>query len=285
MADPGRRSRAWGVLAVSLALMALVTALSSTTGHGASDPSAAALDRTSSGTRATVGSQAPRTSGPARSGSGRGRPASSAHTGTGHAGRAAPHQSGAVGAGGREPTGRAATTTLDAGSAASHITQMFVTSAGGTRLGPVTTDNPPTGGSSPPGGVAGAPAAPASSASGSPSGVGTSPSTTPTAASGGGASSSGVYTEHGAIEPPATSATFEVAAGGTVAATATWTGAAELELGISCRGGVSTARSGRSPLSLEVEETIGSGSCAVTLATMPGSRADVSFTLVIDSAP
>ncbi len=62
MADPGRRSRAWGVLAVSLALMALVTALSSATDHRRKPPSATGVEHSAS--RRHVTDRAPRQGSP-----------------------------------------------------------------------------------------------------------------------------------------------------------------------------------------------------------------------------
>lgn len=85
--------------------------------------------------------------------------------------------------------------------------------------------------------------------------------------------------------PPARSASFAAAGGGTVSAQAFWTGTSELELDISCPGGVSATRVGTSGLSLEVDDDHGAGTCTVTLTVPPGVQDAVSFTLVVAPAP
>ncbi|MDA8312055.1 MAG: hypothetical protein M0Z46_15895 [Actinomycetota bacterium] len=65
-----------------------------------------------------------------------------------------------------------------------------------------------------------------------------------------------------------------------VSARATWQGAVDLELAISCPGGVSVTRVGASPLSLEVDDSHGNGTCTVTLALLSGSP-EVQFALVV----
>jgi len=70
-----------------------------------------------------------------------------------------------------------------------------------------------------------------------------------------------------------------------VTAAATWTGAATLELTITCPGGVSVSRSGPSGLSVEVNDRDGTGTCSVTLSLPPGTRASVTFTLTVEPGP
>ena len=289
MADPGRRSRAWAVLAVALALMALVTALSSTAGHRRPAEPAAAFARAAAGTRPTT----------LPPGSGNLRP-------TDRATRIAPDAQ--VPDGGRAGTGRWAARALEERALAPPPASAVFTTTGNAVPFPSATANRPSsnGGSS--SGSASPIAAAASSASsasqaGSPStraATSTSPPTqagADSAGSGAGgtgisggsgmatATPSGAYPGRGSIEPPSTSVSFAAAGGGTVSAQATWTGVTDLELQISCPGGVSVTRAGASSLSVEVDDGHGTGTCTVTLSLMPGTHTGVSFTLVVDPGP
>jgi len=95
----------------------------------------------------------------------------------------------------------------------------------------------------------------------------------------------GAYPGHGAITPPATSASYAAGGGGVVTVLATWGGTEELQVEISCPGGVSSARTGSSPLSLELDDGHGGGNCIVALRLPAGATAGVSFTLVVSPAP
>ncbi|MDA8075959.1 MAG: hypothetical protein M0Z40_12150 [Actinomycetota bacterium] len=273
MADERRGSRSWAILAVALALMALVTALSSTSGH--SRP--VALQRRTQRTvpaKRTMSDTAQRAG--RRSHAGLGSPrlralstlaapapkasrAADAGTGT-SAGSAGPHR--ATGAAFSQP---------DPGASGTPGTGF---------LEAADSWSPATGPSLLPAASGSASSSPSGSASGAASGAARS--------NGGGTATSpptGAYPGHGSIEPPATSATFAALGGGTVSARATWTDTPDLELEISCGDGVSATRTGSSELSLEVDDTHGTGSCTVTLSLPPGVRADVPFTLVVDPAP
>jgi hypothetical protein len=285
VADPGRRSRAWGVLAVSLALMALVTALSSTTGHRP-DGSAAVLERSTSGTDPGVHA-------PSRDGGPRARATTvdaatripyGARAGTGGlddrhdvdaqvVGTPVRGGSSEPGSGGRLDTGVP-------GVAASEVFATSVTSGGDGGSGAA----PPSSGdaASASRGTQGGATLPVG---GAPRPT-TAPSSTPSANGLGGSAGGGTGTHpgRGSIDAPATTVSFPAAGGGPVAAQATWTGTVTLELEISCPGGVSVTRTGTSGLSVEVDDSRGTGECTVTLAVPPGARADVSYTLVIDPA-
>jgi hypothetical protein len=80
------------------------------------------------------------------------------------------------------------------------------------------------------------------------------------------------------------SATFPAAGGGPISAEATWTGAAAMELSISCPDGVSTTRTGASGLSVEVDDTHGSGTCTVTLAVPQGETGLVDYSVTVEPA-
>ena len=92
-------------------------------------------------------------------------------------------------------------------------------------------------------------------------------------AGGGGPSSS----QPGNLEyPDNVSATYPLASGGGVAASATWTGAPALELSVDCPGG-QAVRTGPSGLTVSVAGP--AGACTVTLAEPPGVEATVAYTL------
>ena len=264
MADERRGSRAWAVLAVALALMALVTSLSSGAGHsspaslrrpvermapatrsrGASQPSSRST-HTGPGTRAlrAVGAHDPR---PPRS-------ARAAHALV--AGARAPADSARA----HRATGDVAPQSTAAGSGAR--TPGILLESAGSRSPAAEPDLLPAG-SAPPPNAAG-------------SGSTGSPTSTATRA----------YPGHASIDPPSTSASFAALGGSAVSARAVWTGTSSLELEISCAGGVSATRTGSSGLSLEVDDARGSGNCTVTVSLPPGVQADVSFTLIVDPAP
>ena len=290
--------------------MALVTAISSATSHRAA-PSAASLASASAGTARTGGAahRAPHHSVRPAIASPRGhqRLDRGAGTGTRPSGGHAGGRSTAHGArAGLRSLGSAAAGVRNKGGGTPLGATVFATSGVKT---PVVAAAVPAGPSS----QAWVPGAPAPSATGAAgagdggvSGAGSLQAATSTAAptsggsgsggsgsggSGSGGSGSGVtpttgaYPGQGTIESPATSASFAAAGGGTVSANATWTGAVELELAISCPGGVSVSRAGASPLSLELDDRHGSGTCTVTLALLTGTRAKVAFNLVVQPAP
>ena len=276
MADERRGSRAWAVLAVALALMALVTSLSSEAGHR----SPAALRRPVEGTAPATRSKG----GPQPSGR-------SAHTGPGtRALRAVgahdprPPRSAraahALVAGARAPadsarahraTGDVAPQSTAAGSGAR--TPGILLESAGSRSPAAEPDLLPAGSAPPPNAAgSGSTGSPTSTAG---SGSTGSPTSTATRA----------YPGHASIDPPSTSASFAALGGSAVSARAVWTGTSSLELEISCAGGVSATRTGSSGLSLEVDDARGSGNCTVKVSLPPGVQADVSFTLIVDPAP
>src|SRR5579875_2658046 len=280
-ADPARRSRAWGVLAVSLALMALVTALTSSAGHRALRH-ADALDRS--------------------------RPEPVHRTADGHPGRAAAPGRGTAPRGegtglsrrltdpptlqgpGRprpERTGAALphTSAASAGTSPSHA---------GVRSNATRPAVQPTAPATPAGAVADAASVgTATAATPTPqlrpttavsvSSTGTRPSVG--SSSGGTPTPSGTYPGPGTIVAPGTGVSYAAPGGVVVSARATWTGAVDLVLGITCGGGVSVTRTGSSGLSVEVDDSHASGTCTVTLSLGPDARAPVPFTLSIDPAP
>ncbi len=276
MADERRGSRPWAVLAVALALMALVTALSSASGHSRpvalqrraqhavpakrTRSDAAQLSDRRSHTRtetrrlhalSTLATPAPRTPRIAEAG------AAGAETPGGSAGR-------------HRATGAASSRPATAGSG----------TPGTGFLEAADSWSPDTGSSLLP--------AASGSASGSASGAASGAGSGASGANGADTATSsptGAYPGHASIEAPATSASFAALGGGTVSARAMWTDTPNLELEISCGGGVSATRTGSSELSLEVDDTHGTGSCTVTLSLPPGVRADVPFTLVVNPAP
>lgn len=112
--------------------------------------------------------------------------------------------------------------------------------------------------------------------------VSSAPASAPSEASTTGAGTSGPYPGSGVLVWPATSVTYRAAGGGVVTAAATWTGAPTMTLSISCPDGVSLARSGSTGLSLEVDDTAGTGTCEVTLALPVVTPGSVSYTLTIE---
>lgn len=283
VADHGRRSRAWGVLAVSLALMALVTALSSTTGHRGPARPKESLARSTQSTRPPTRTRAT---------SGRHR-----HTATspsnGHA--AAPRRTSAEktarraagGPAGEAARGSAGTRALGGTgvlASAPSVPAAFGTS-GVAPSSPIAATNPLEE-------VVTSQVLPASSATSTPSRETSSSSSAAPSPSGPSRSTqprtdqaSGAYPGRGSIVAPATSASYAAMGGGIVSAQATWSGSGDLELDISCPAGLTVTHTGTSGLSLEIDDGHGAGTCTVTLSLLPGTHADVSFTLVIDPAP
>lgn len=272
MADAPRRSRAWGVLAVSLALMALIAALSSSDGHGslAADASRAhaTAGRASASPRPVVHGQLVAPGGPLdhsnmvrrppRASARKGQPDTPGSVRTvSHAARGAP------GAG--SLTGSVAPVTVAAPSASTpRSTTVAVVETAGTPAASARA------------------AAPAGTAVARPvRGTGTSSSPTPTTAP----APPSVYPGHGSLSPASSSASFGAPGGGTVTAEATWDGPASLQLAISCPGGTSVSRVGGSGLSLELNDSQGSGSCTVTISLPNGVRTDVGYTLDVEPAP
>lgn len=281
------RSRAWSVLAVTLALMALVAALSSATSRPALDPAAVRAAHqarnvsTPSDRRNMHGQPSPRSaaahsrSSSARAGRGPSSPPPSHRTG----GRA-----GSSPAAGAEPV---ITAVHDLGSATS--------GAGGSPAGNLPVAAPSAGGS----GYALTPltavtpaGAPPSSGTSAVSG-GTSTLASPSASSGASAAASSGSTgsstpaaaaTHTGTVGPTQDASFPVSGGGPISAEATWTGPAALELAISCPDGVSTVRTGASGLSVEANDARAPGTCTVTLAVPPGEFGDAQYRLTVEPA-
>jgi hypothetical protein len=261
MADERRGSRALAVLAVALALMALVTALSSGGGHTnpvalhrsveGTGPTTLPRGRShSSGRGNTAGTHAPRARGVLERSS----------LGSVHAVRAV------------KDNARALADSANADVASTANAQPPAAPGSGTRRPGSSLE--PAGSASPaaePDLPAGSPRPKSTAGSG---GSGSTSITTPSA-----------YPGRASIDPPSTSASFAAAGGGAVSARAAWTGTPSLELEISCPGGVSATRTGSSGLSLELDDAYGGGDCTVTVSLPPGVQADVSFTLVINPAP
>lgn len=272
-ADTDHRPRAWAVLAVALALMALVTALS--TAHGR--PSASALARDGR-PNVTAGSR-PRAQ----------VPPSIAPLGRQAAiGRAPARHAGASMIPVDLPAGGAAGTSVTVGP----TTET-------TSLTPVTTGPPGqlasalsgTGRPEDPS-VASTSARAASAASvpaaASTSARGPAAASAPSAASTSAAASSqpkarGVL--RGTLGPSAPQASATVAGGGVVAAEATWVGTTALALAVTCSSGISESRTGASGLSLELDDSAGSsGTCTVTLGLLPGAHGTATYTLTVQPA-
>lgn len=288
MAAGGRRPRAWSVLAVSLALMALLAALSSNGGQRQSTVDAA-RDRT-----APVPSRAPAPATHAGADSVPGvtsRTGGTRGTGTGRTdtGRTDAPTSAALGrrtpggAAPSDPSSNAART----GRISSALASVALASSAETEvLAPVT---PPQTGSGAVGSDPGAlvstsasrgttgssDAAPSATGTGGPSPVASAPSP-----------QQSPYPGHGSLSYAATSASFSVAGGDTVSAEASWTGTPALQLAIACPSGVDLGRAGASPLSVLVDDSPGAGSsCTVTLELPQGVVAEVAYTLEIEPAP
>lgn len=292
MAEHGVRPKAWGVLAVSLALMALVAALSSTTGHQPTAPLASSTARSApTSARGTSAAQ------PGAGGSGPGRytgvprslPARE-HPGAGsrglrrpphdHGGRPGHEHAATVTGGTRTPAAAHLASTPALGSLAvvgdaEHAASGAAGSASGGTAG--------AGGAGGAGGgtasAAGAAGAAGSASGGAAGAAGSSPASASLAGTAG-------PLHHGTFSFPTTSATVSAPGGSTVNATATWTGTSTLQLAITCPDGVSASQRGPSGLSLEVDDTAGGpGRCYVRLSTPAGVRADVAFTLTVEPAP
>lgn len=244
------RSRAWGVLAVSLALMALVAALSSTTAPRSMATASRGTDARGEGAASSPTSVDRR---PAEGTA----PSSTLPA----AGGAAGARSSAAGAG--------STQTPDSGGSAARV------DAGPGNLGTASAGAAID--ESPGAAAPGLPAIPPATGAATPPG-GTSASTVlPTAAP---------YPGPGNIEAPTVSAEYPVAGGGTVSATATWSGTPTMTLSIACPDGAAGTRSGSSGLSLTVDDSSGgSAPCQVTIALPPGADSTVSYTLAIEPAP
>lgn len=304
MAERPDRSRAWGVLAVTLALMALVAALSTTTSRPAVEPTAAraahlpshhdAAHRPVHATTTAAGTSVHPTSREPRRPHDRGRGSNAKGTRT--------HQFGATPA--SSATTRTARAAGSAGTAAGGLAATPASSAGSTgsvlsRLGDVGSpiesaandplDASPQGeGSSsdrstsaPPATGDGTSSAPAPAAS--TSAASTSASAQAPTASDHGSAPAGSATRNGVVGPGA-AASFPAAGGGPISADATWTGAATMELSVSCPDGASAGRTGAPGLSVEVDDTHGNGTCTVTLALPPDESATVAYSLTIEPA-
>lgn len=290
MAERGGRPKAWGVLAVSLALMALVAALSSTAGHRATTPLASSTPRAAPEPtrRRAVAQRTASSSGGDTSVSGS-RPAGMPAIGR-RGVRRVPHEP-------RGHAGRQHTATV-AGSVQAPAVHLASTPAAGslaaTGIGAqvATSVARAEGSSAPSAEGTGAGASPALvSGSGATGTTGSSSAAGSTAATAN--SSPGATTPTGPTGPlhrgslsfATTSATVSVPGGSTVNATASWSGTPTLQLTITCPDGVSASRRGPSGLSLEVDDTAGGpASCDVRLSTPPGVRADVAFTLTVEPA-
>jgi hypothetical protein len=271
VADGGARPRAWGVLAVALALMALIVALSSTAGHEPLAPSATkGASRTTNERAGPNGSASPSTSStqPRRSGVRR-APLHAARTPS-----ATTHQLGGRGVTG---AGRATGGSSDAldlvgvlglSGPTSKVAAANVTTRTGSPLSP---------GSASPEATAGDANAGDDVSATTQAG----PSVT---SSDGATAPSGADPGSGRIAPPQTSATFGAAGGGLVTAEATWEGSPTLELSVTCAGGVSVSRTGTSGLSVEVDDSGGSGTCQITLSLPQGVTASVTYTLAVEPA-
>ena len=225
------RLRWWAILAVTLALMALVAAVSFSTGIP-------------SGRSASLGAHLPPTTPP---------PSKSLP---------------------------ASTTTPDQGSTPS-VPQSTTTPIGRstqTPLSPTIFDHPPTETSSDTGAGTAGPStdsAPPTSASPTDSVVPAPPAVTTTTAP-------TVHTYSGNLEyPDNVSASYQVAGGGKVTATANWTGAATLSLAVACPSGTSST-SGVSGISVSFTDAPGDNSpCSVTLAEPLSEESVVSYSLAI----
>jgi hypothetical protein len=273
MSERVARPRAWGVLAVALALMALVVALSSTGGRrlvSTGNLGAATHDqgvrRDGAASRQTHASGGDVIS---TRGSPRNRAASSAHGTTRHAATRSADLTASLGLVGsrlRDTTGppSAATPTDQAGRTAP------VTGGAGSLATATTVPRDPSAATS------------GTSTTSSPG------ATSPTVggAATGETAASRPYPGHGGFAAPAGSASYPAEGGGNVTAEATWTGTPTLALSISCPGGVSVARAGTSGLSVELDDDGGSATCEVTLSLPAGTGGGgATFTLTIEPGP
>lgn len=276
MAERPDRSRAWAVLAVTLALMALVAAVSTATTRTRVTPAAenAARRLETGAARATAGgapasrpgakglshgvadqpagsrgsrAHPPAANGPALGSTGVERASGGAQDGSSPVGPAAP----AIGT----------LTHLDSG----------IPAGGSGTIGEPLSTQP----------------APSTTPSRSPvsSGAATTGTSTSTVATGSAsvAPSTAAASRSGTIGPTE-AASFPAAGGGPISAEATWTGVPALELAVTCPSGVSATRTGASGLSVEVDDTHGSGACTVTLSLPPGEDRTVDYHVTIEPA-
>ncbi|MGH8980993.1 MAG: hypothetical protein ACRDWE_08235 [Acidimicrobiales bacterium] len=271
MADRGARPKAWGVLAVSLALMALVAALSSTTSHPAVTAS------TRSGATATLGTAPTGGATPQRSAAPRRRDVGPLDT----VGDSAPHWTSSLRSQTDAPGAHAPSETLASLGLQGTTTPAHAPSGvGGLSTVEVASTSPADteqsggggggGGGGGEGGVGGV-----ESASG--------PSSDRPSASTPVLTGSSGPTHHGTLSYPASSVSVHAPGGGTVNANATWSGTPTLQLTITCPDGVSASRTGPTNLSLEVDDTAGgSAQCDVRLSLPAGVESQIVFTLTVE---
>lgn len=276
MAERPDRSRAWAVLAVTLALMALVAAVSSATSRTRVTPVAEnAAHRLENGA-ARANSGGASASRPGTKGLRHGaadQPAGSlgsrAHPRAAHG--PALSSTGVEGTPGGAGDGSSlALPTAPVVGTVTHLDSGIPTGGSGTLGEPLSTQP-----------------APSTTPSRSPvsSGTATGGPSTSTVATGSASvpPSTAAASRSGAIGPTGT-ASFPAAGGGPISAEATWTGAPALELAVTCPSGVSAARTGASGLSIEVDDTHGSGACTVTLSLAPGENGEVEYHVTIEPA-
>jgi hypothetical protein len=265
----GGRQRAWGVLAVTLALMALVAALSSTTDHSSIDP--ASHDH-SVEAGARPGSSAAADDAPSSEG-----PQGDRAPGS----RTTPRRATRHPTPGRSTEAVGAVRSAGSATAGVESPPFGGTVALGAPLSPLGTAEGARGSQTPQGD---APAAVTSKGASAAGGAGatltTAPSGVPPSGAGG---TQAVSTEAGRLGPTG-SATYQATGGGTVTADATWTASVSLELSVSCPGGIEVSRSGSSNLSVVVDDTHRSGDCAVTISALPGVTSTIAYTLTIEPA-
>lgn len=264
VADRPERSRAWGVLAVTLALMALVAVLSSTT-TGKVVQTTAASDVHGSG-------PAPRPARPGHTNVPRARrPANDQRT------RSSPAPAGSTSKGSSPPRSPGSAT----GGSPSGVVSVRSLELAGSALGAATGA-----------GTAG-PTSAAADSSNRPSGLSASdvPSVAPTEVSSvdttttapvGAETPATITASHSGTISPTQSVTFSASGGGQVTAAATWSGATTMELSISCPGGVQATHTGASPLSVVVDDTHGTQPCTATLAMLPGERGSADYTVSVE---
>ncbi len=258
------RPRWWAVLAVSLALMALVAAVTSSAHHAAQSRTAATRHAPRSdgrlGPRPTATTSLPAAPGsvalptvPTTAGS-EGTSASggaSTPAGTGGSG-------GTTTSGGNPVSGTASATGTTSGSGG----QVEV---GAVVDGPGTRSATPTSTTEPAGQVTG--------------------STAPPPASAGTSTGSTTQSDPGYLTyPDDVSAGYPISTSSAVKATATWSGAPDLSLSISCPGR-KAQQSGTSGVSVSVPAATpsvgGSGTCSVEIAEPTTTEATVSYSLTI----
>lgn len=280
MAERDGRPKAWGVLAVSLALMALVAALSSTTGHRTVVPSTSVSARRP--TREGVAHRSRSSADPADS-------LASSVTTTPHR-ESVTRAHAPVAAEALPRRGPVADLRLDDTTSTSAVADASRLAGSETTVGAAVGLTTPSAADVTAIAPAATPLPTKRGTTGTPSETssGSSPGTSHGSSSG--ASSTGTSaataaspTHHGTLAYPVTSFTVSAPGGSTVNANATWSGTATMQLTITCPDGVSSSRIGGSDLSLEVDDTAGGpGQCDVRLNLPPGVRADVTFTLTVE---